>query len=133
MGVASGQSNIGTRDYTQVPRQMDEKFDKLDTDAALRPTIINPSETWIKKAQQSLLAKPKTSLLGRDEQKTEKDAAFDLLDALTKSGALPLTHASLHIVVAATHCFDKSVTETVVRDNINPIEKVERSSLIMAS
>merc|ERR1712151_887559 len=73
------------------------------------------------------------SIFGADEQKKEKDSAFDLLDALTKSGALPLEHASLHIVVAATHCFDKSVTETVVQDNCNPIEKVERSTLIMAS
>ena len=30
--------------------------------------------------------------------------------------------------MAATHCFDKTVTETVVEDNINPIAKVERSS-----
>eukprot|EP00930_Biecheleria_cincta_P046775 TRINITY_DN3230_c0_g1_i1.p1 TRINITY_DN3230_c0_g1~~TRINITY_DN3230_c0_g1_i1.p1 ORF type:complete len:947 (-),score=250.40 TRINITY_DN3230_c0_g1_i1:101-2941(-) len=131
--TASGQSSTGTRDYTQVPKQMDEKFEKLDTDAALRPTIINPSKTWTKKAQEALLAKPKTSTLGNDEQKNEKHAAFDLLDALTKSGALPLTHASLHVVVAATHCFDKSVMETIVQDNMNPIEKVERSCLIMAS
>jgi len=112
---------------------MDERFEQLDTDSALRPTIINPASTWTKKAQKALLASPTTSSLGKKEQKTEKDAAFDLLDALTKSGALPLSHASLHVVVAATHCFDKTVTETVVRDNINPIEKVERSSLIMAS
>merc|ERR1712083_199159 len=70
---------------------------------------------------------------GSEEQKKEKDAAFDLLDALTKSGALPLEHASLHVVVAATHCFDKTVTETVVQDNLDPISKVERSTLIMAS
>jgi len=42
-------------------------------------------------------------------------------------------HASLHVVVAATHCFDKTVTETVIQDNTNPIEKVERSLLIMAT
>lgn len=46
---------------------------------------------------------------------------------------MPLSHATLHIVVAATHCFDKTVTETVIQENLNPIERVECSSLIMAS
>merc|ERR1712060_802761 len=105
----------------------------LDVDSALRPTIISPSDAWTKRAQKALLASPSESTLRSEDQKREKDAAFDLLDALTKSGALPVDCASLHIVVAATHCFDKSVTETVVQDNINPIDKVERSTLIMAT
>ena len=36
-------------------------------------------------------------------------------------------------MVAATHCFEKSLMMTVIQDNINPIEKLERSSLIVAS
>ena len=36
-------------------------------------------------------------------------------------------------VVAGTHCFDKDLVNTVVQDNVNPIAKVERSTLIMAS
>ena len=32
-----------------------------------------------------------------------------------------------------THSFDKSVIDTVIQDNINPIEKVEQSALILAS
>merc|ERR1711988_245507 len=108
-------------------------FEKLDVDSQLRPTIITPGDSWIKRAQKALLAEPTQESLDSEEQKKEKDAAFDLLDALTKSGALPITHASLHIVVAATHCFDKTITETVVQDNVNPIDKVERSTLIMAS
>lgn len=64
---------------------------------------------------------------------TERNKAFDLLDALTKSGALEIEHASLHVIIASTHCFDKSLMETVIQDNVNPIEKVERSSLIVAS
>jgi len=130
--AASG-STCGTRDFTQVPKQMDENFEKLDSDNALRPTIINPGKEWTKKAQRALLASPTTNVLGNDEQKMEKEAAFDLLDALTKSGALALEHASLHVVVAATHCFEHTVTETAVQENVNPIEKVERSTLIMAS
>jgi len=129
-GVAS---DIAFRDYTRVPKEMDEKFETMDTDGSLRPTIIKPAEQWTKKAQKALLASPHVESLGADEQKSAKDAAFDLLDALTKSGALPVEHASLHIVVAATHCFDKSVLETVVQDNVNPIDKVERSTLIIAS
>jgi hypothetical protein len=36
-------------------------------------------------------------------------------------------------VLASTHCFDKTLLDTVVQDNVNPIEKVERSVLIVAS
>jgi len=121
------------RDYTQVPVEMDRRFEQLDSDGTLRPTIITASGTWRKKEQKALLAEPTSASLSGKELKQEKDAAFDLIDALTKSGALPVEHASLHIVVAATHCFDKTVTETVVQDSVNPIEKVERSQLIMAS
>mmetsp|Transcript_853 Transcript_853/g.1463 ORF Transcript_853/g.1463 Transcript_853/m.1463 type:complete len:201 (+) Transcript_853:3-605(+) len=121
------------RDYTKVPREMDQRFERLDLDSSLRPTIISPGGNWTKKAQKALLAAPTTTTLYSDQQKTEKDAAFDLLDALTKSGAIPVENASLHIVVAATHCFDRTVTDTVVIDNVNPIDKVERSTLIMAT
>lgn len=123
----------GARDYTQVPKEMDERFEKLDVDGALRPTIITPANMWTVKEQKALLATPTVTRLRSEEQKKEKDAAFDLLDALTKSGALRLEHASLHVVVAATHCFDKTVTETVVQESINPIDRVERSTLIMAT
>ncbi len=67
------------------------------------------------------------------EQKAEKQRVYDLLDALTKSGVLAVDGASLHVVLMATHQFDKSVLNTLVQDNVNPIEKVERSNLIIAS
>lgn len=131
--MESAGATAGPRDYTQVPQEMDTQFEKLDPDSSLRPTIINVGRLWKKRSQKALLAEPKETHLTVDEQKSEKDAAFDLLDAITKSGALPLSHANLHIVIAATHCFDKTVLETVVQENVNPIEKVERSTLIMAS
>jgi len=133
-GQAPGSSASGAaRDYTKVPSDLDQRFEELDLGRCLRPTIITPSQAWTKRSQKGLLAKPTTSTVTPEEQKKEKDAAFDLLDALTKSGALPIDDASLHIVVAATHCFDKSVTETVVQDNCNPIAVVEQSTLVMAS
>ncbi|CAK0855372.1 unnamed protein product [Prorocentrum cordatum] len=132
-GAADQASEGAARDYTRVPREMDQQFEALDTDGALRPTIISPGDLWRKRSQKALLAKPADTVLDGDEQKRERDAAFDLLDALTKSGALPVDAATLHVVVAATHCFDKTVTSTVIEDNVSPIEKVERSSLIMAA
>ena len=44
----------------KVPREMDEQFESLDRDAALRPTIINPGETWQLKAREPIFL----SLLG---------------------------------------------------------------------
>jgi len=130
---AAASNDAATRDFTQVPQELDERFEKLDPDSALRPTIITPGSLWSKRAQKSLLSPPSTSSLSSDDQKREKDAAFDLLDAITKSGALELSDATLHIVIAATHCFTKTVTDCAVQDNVNPIERVERSALIMAS
>ena len=80
-----------------------------------------------------LLASPTTSSLQVAEQMTERNKAFDLLDALTRSGCLMIDHASLHVVMSATYCFDKTLIDTVIQDNINPIEKVERSALIVAT
>ena len=58
---------------------------------------------------------------------------MDLLDALTRSGTLAVDEASLHVVLAATHSFDKTLMATVVQDNVDPIEKLERSALILGA
>lgn len=118
-----------------MPKRMDEDFEKLDTDSALRPTILNVSPTWDRTTQDGLLSKPvRNRSFGVDNQKKERTKAFDLLDALTRSGVMAIeTGASLHVVLCATHCFDKTLMDTIIQDNMNPIEKVERSSLIMAS
>jgi len=132
-GIGGGSAGETWTDYTEVPKEMDKQFQALDKDGLLRPTIINPGDVWTKKVQKALLGNLQTSKLYSDEQKSEKQKAFDLLDALTRSGALPVDQASLHVVLAATHCFDKTVIDTVVQDNVSPIEKVEHSMLIMAS
>ena len=43
-----------------------------------------------------------------------------------RSGSLAVEDASLHVVVAATHCFDKTLVDTLVEENVNPIEKAPR-------
>jgi hypothetical protein len=35
--------------------------------------------------------------------------------------------------VCSTHCFADNLMNTLVKDNINPIEKLERSELIVAT
>jgi hypothetical protein len=120
-------------DFIKYPPLLDSLFETLDPHSSLRPTIITPSHSWVKSAQKALLGGISTSSMGGAEQLKEKEAAFDLLDALTRSGALPLEDASLHVIIASTHVFDQSLLDTVVCRNVNPIERVERSTLIMAS
>jgi len=124
---------IMARDYTLIPTKLDSKFEEIDEDGALCSTIIKPGKTWKKKYYKSLLSGPSEIGLSTADQKNERNKAYDLLDALTRSGALPIEYASLHIVVASTHCFGETLMNAVVKENINPIEKVEVSELIVAS
>ena len=120
-------------DYTQLPAVLDAKLLSLDKDSAVRPTRIDVGKVWTRRAQRALLAKPTSSTLGTDEQKQEKEKAFDLLDALSRSGDMPFDCAALHVILAVTHCFDASLMDTVVVKNVNPIEKLEHSSLLLAT
>jgi len=124
---------VAARDYTTVPGELDAKFEALDDDNALCTTTIKAGLNWTKRYKESLLAAECEVTLDPEKQKDEKNKAYDLLDALTKSGTLLIEHSSLHIVCAATHCFGESLMNTVIKDNINPVEKVERSNLIVAS
>lgn len=121
------------RDYTKVPGELDRRFEELDDDSALHATLIHAGDSWNRASRKGLLADPEDETLDADEQETEKHKTFDLLDALTKSGALAIDDASLHVVIAATHRFDKTLIDTVIQDNVNPIEKVERSLMIVGS
>lgn len=119
-------------DFTSLPAELDAKLAAVDSDGALRPTKITVQPRWMKRFQPALLAAQSVKWLEAEEQKREKQAAFDLLDALSRSGALPIESCALHVLLATTHCFDDSLVDTVVARNVNPIEKLERSALIVA-
>eukprot|EP00667_Euglena_gracilis_P010609 EG_transcript_10810 len=120
-------------DYTRLPALLDAQFEALDVGSALRPTIITPGATWEKSSQAGLLSDMKKADVGAEEQKALRQQAMDLIDALSRSGTLAMADAQLHVVLAATHCFDQSLLDTVVQRNVNPVERVERSALIMAA
>jgi len=124
---------IQKEDYTKLPKQIDGKFEVFDEDNCLRPTIINPDIVFEKKAHKGLISEPTMETLDADLQQKEKNKAFDLIDGLSRSGSLSFDHANLHILIAATHCFDQTLMDTIVKSNVNPIEKIERSSLIISS
>lgn len=60
-------------DYTKIPKQMERKFEELDTDSMLRPTIIKAGNTWKKLSQKSLLAKAETVSLATYAQEKERN------------------------------------------------------------
>jgi hypothetical protein len=103
------------RDYSVIPTQLDSRLETEDPDGALRPTIINVSKQWNKRSQRTLLSPSIEAVLSVAEQKLEKNTCWDLLDALTRSGGMPIEDAMLHIVVASTHCFENSVIDTLVK------------------
>lgn len=120
-------------DWTALPVALDHSLSLLDPDSALRPTLLSAGATWSLRSQPHLLSPPTSTELGEPQQSDALKHAFDLLDALSRSGSLPIDCAELHIILAATHSFDRCLVDTVIQRNVNPIEKVERSALILAT
>jgi hypothetical protein len=119
-------------DFTVIPQILARAVDKYAQSSALRSTIIKAGK-WSRNRQSNLLSNPKLMQLNVNDMKSEKNKAFDLLDALSRSGSLPVQYSELHVIVTVTHCFDKDIMSTVVCDNVNPIEKLELSTLLVAS
>mmetsp|Transcript_18832 Transcript_18832/g.43417 ORF Transcript_18832/g.43417 Transcript_18832/m.43417 type:complete len:1039 (+) Transcript_18832:107-3223(+) len=133
-GTGISSSKSGTMDFTAMPKLLDRAIELNDKDASIRSTTIKTAtEGWIRYRQPNLLAKVKKVIIHRGGINNERNRAFDLLDALSRSGSLDIAFSELHVLLCATHRFEKSVMETVIQDNINPIEKLELSTLVMAS
>lgn len=132
LGGPQEQLEVELVDYTLVPGKLEERF-ALDPENTIRPTIIKVGEKWDRRVQKGLMSAPYSESLEVKEQERERNKAFDLLDALSRSGNIVLEEACLHVVIASTHVFDESLINVIVKNNVNPIEKVERSTLIIAS
>lgn len=126
-------SSFVGEDFTLLPKLLDATVERHDTDGALRSTIVKADVNWTRMRQANLLVAPSRDVLVEHETKNEKKKAFDLLDAISRSGTLAIDCSELHVVVAVSHCFDNDIMGSVIEDNINPIEKVERSSLLLAA
>jgi len=120
-------------DFTTIPKHLDQMFESFDKDGALRTMTIKTGDQWTRKRQENLLTKLVSTTMSADAKKQETNKALDLLDALSRSGSLPIASGELHVVIGVRHTFEKAVMATVVEDNINPVEKVDYSSLLMAS
>lgn len=120
-------------DFSSIPEQLNDRFEQLDVDACVTPAIIRTNGVWTRKRKPTILSAQVQESLALAEQKDEQKKAFDLIDSLSRSGNLPFRDAALHVVLANAHQFGKSIIDTVVQDNANPIEKVERSLLIVTS
>jgi hypothetical protein len=140
-------------DVTKLPTLLESLYDKQQTSSgavsSVRPTILHTGAVWTKETQASLLATPETETLSSEEQEKEKAKAPELLDALSRSGALVLgdqeydnrnnnssnsssCSCQLHVIVPLTHAFDRSLMNAVVQQNCNVIEEIERASCWMA-
>jgi len=120
-------------DFTSIPKTLDSTIEQFNKDSNLRSTKLKTKESWSRKRQPDLLTKPTTTSLSASDVKSESNKAFDLLDAISRSGSLPIAYSDLHVVVCVTHCFEKDVMATVVEENVNPIEKLEMSTLLLGS
>lgn len=131
--VDSGKTSQEVLNFAAMPKMLDAAIEQYAGGNALRSTNIKTSDAWVRDRQENLLTRPEAQLLHLAEIKSEKEKAFDLLDGLSRSGTLPIATSELHVIVCVTHSFEKDIMSTIVQDNVDPICKLEMSTLLLAS
>eukprot|EP00754_Rhynchopus_humris_P031235 Rhum_TRINITY_DN15326_c0_g1::Rhum_TRINITY_DN15326_c0_g1_i1::g.151839::m.151839 len=119
--------------FETFPTRLEEAMSTHDLSDALRPTIITPGPLWERRSRKSLIDDFETRVLPAEERRSEHVRALSLLDALTKSGALDAPYSEVHVVVPTTHHFERVLMATLAHDNVNPIEAIESSMIIVAT
>ena len=117
--VVAAVEKVPLPSYCNVPAMLNEAF---SNSRAVGPVILNMGLEWMRNGDEVLTV---------DEQRTEKNTAFDYLDALSRSGDLEIVDVEFHVVIAQAHSFEQSVMNTLVQDNIDPIaEMTETASTV---
>jgi hypothetical protein len=129
--TASSSTTVSAIDFTKMPAQLDKLFETVDS--GLRTAKVSVEADWRRTHSESLLSKPVESGVDADAQRALKQDTFDLLDALSRGGELAFLHVDTHIILPSAHSFPDSLMNTVVQRNVNPIERVERSVVMMSS
>lgn len=123
---------ISAETVTTLAKALDARFLVGDVANALRPTILSIGDAWTRTRALSFLEKPTTAPMAKTTQDSEKKAALQLLDILTEAGGVSVMSASLHFVLGATHNFADSVMSSVVDGNMNVLQDVTRSILMVS-
>ena len=116
------------QDFTQVPRNIESR---LANYKSVRPTIFKTDTEWCF-TQKTLLRDESTRKVTLEAQAELKSSCLNILDALSMSGSLPLSDCSLHAVVPFSQFFSKTIIETVIQDNINPIQQIENVNFLLS-
>eukprot|EP01064_Diplonema_japonicum_P038443 TRINITY_DN9323_c0_g1_i1.p1 TRINITY_DN9323_c0_g1~~TRINITY_DN9323_c0_g1_i1.p1 ORF type:complete len:923 (+),score=203.05 TRINITY_DN9323_c0_g1_i1:51-2771(+) len=116
-----------------LPSKIDKRIGADVTCTSLHPATIRDTGYWRKKSQKRLLGGEKTCVLSESDLRTEKTKAYDLLDALTKSGLVPVEDSVLHVIVPTAHTFDQTIMDTLIKKNENPILSLQHSTQLVSS
>ncbi|KAG7351755.1 hypothetical protein IV203_007803 [Nitzschia inconspicua] len=92
-------SSVSCLDFTRIPKLLDAAIENSNSESVLRSTTIKTDNTWTRLRQENLLSRPIFSKLNGPIMKKEKNKAFDLLDALSRSGSLPRIRSSMSLFV----------------------------------
>lgn len=130
---SSAHGELNPCDITSLPKLLDKRIEAWDPESSIRPTIIKTPTSWTRRRNASLLSSRHSTSLDSASLEDERKAALDFLDYLSRSGSLQLKHTTLHVVIALTQCFKRDLIDTLIHENLNPIDRLDRAVVLISS